>query len=176
MDGPKQRHGCLTAWLILMIVANSLSALVYLFAKNLIMDAAPGAPGWTFPVYAALGIVNVVCAVALARWKKWGFYGFVVTTVAGMVSTSPSGRISCRSSSGSPASSSSSASSRSAGRTRGGRSSNRRTEKEKRMRRIVSLVLMASGLLMIVVLKRSYAHPIEMIRATGAERVAEVNR
>lgn len=85
MDGPKQRHGCLTAWLILMIVANSLSALMYLFARNLIMDAAPGAPGWTFPVYAVLGIVNVVCAIALARWKKWGFYGFVVTTVAGMV-------------------------------------------------------------------------------------------
>jgi len=85
MDGPKQRHGCLTAWLILMIVANSLSALMYLFARNLIMDAVPGAPGWTFPVYAALGTVNVVCAVALARWKKWGFYGFVLTTIAGLV-------------------------------------------------------------------------------------------
>lgn len=36
------------------------------------------------------------------------------------------------------------------------------------MRRIVGLILMASSLLMIVVLKRSYAHPIEMIRATGS--------
>lgn len=85
MDGPKRRHGCLTAWLILLIVANSLSALMYLFAKNLIMNAAPSAPEWTFPVYAGLGIVNVICAIALARWKKWGFYGFVATTLAGLV-------------------------------------------------------------------------------------------
>ena len=85
MDGPKQRHGCLTAWLILMIVANSLSALMYIFAKNLIMNAVPSTPGWTFPVYAVLGIVNVICAIALTRWKKWGFYGFVATTIAGLV-------------------------------------------------------------------------------------------
>lgn len=85
MDGPKQRHGCLTAWLILMIVANSLSALMYLFAKNLILDAVPETPEWTFPVYAALGIVNVICAIALARWKKWGFFGFVATTLVGLV-------------------------------------------------------------------------------------------
>jgi hypothetical protein len=36
------------------------------------------------------------------------------------------------------------------------------------MRRIVSLILMASGLLMIVVLRHSYAHTVTMIRATEA--------
>jgi hypothetical protein len=31
---------------------------------------------------AAAGLVNVLCAVALLRWKKWGFWGFVASAVA----------------------------------------------------------------------------------------------
>ncbi len=30
----KERHGCVTAWLILMIITNSLIALLYLFAGH----------------------------------------------------------------------------------------------------------------------------------------------
>ena len=41
----------------------------------------PAAPGWAFPILALCGIVNVVCAIALLGWKKWGFFGFVVTAI-----------------------------------------------------------------------------------------------
>ena len=27
------------------------------------------------------GILNIVCAVALFQWKKWGFFGFVATSI-----------------------------------------------------------------------------------------------
>jgi uncharacterized membrane protein (DUF2068 family) len=79
MSDAKQRHGCLSAWLVLMIVGNSLVAVA-----NLIATAAAGqnflnAPRWTSPVLAVGAIVNVIFAYALWHWKKWGFYGFIAT-------------------------------------------------------------------------------------------------
>jgi hypothetical protein len=78
----KQRHGCLTAWLVLMIIANSGTALVYLLGSAAIKQTLPSAPAWCFPLLAVLGLLNVVCAVALLQWRKWGFFGFVVSALA----------------------------------------------------------------------------------------------
>jgi len=80
MSDGKQRHGCLTAWLVVMIIANSATALMYLLGSAAIKQNFPSAPGWTFPVLAVMGIVNVVCAVVLFQWKKWGFFGFIATS------------------------------------------------------------------------------------------------
>jgi hypothetical protein len=77
----KQRHGCLTAWLILLIIVNSLVAVVYLFASSMIKANLPNAPAWTIPVLAVGCIANVVFAIALFQWKKWGFFGFIGTTI-----------------------------------------------------------------------------------------------
>ena len=32
---------------------------------------------WAFPVLVVGGVFNLVCAIGLFRWKKWGFWGFV---------------------------------------------------------------------------------------------------
>jgi hypothetical protein len=77
---PKQRHGCLTAYLVAMLVLNSLAALLYIVGVGFIKQSLPNAPAWTFPVLAAAATLNVVFAVALLRWKKWGFFGFVATS------------------------------------------------------------------------------------------------
>jgi len=81
----KQRHGCLTAWLVLMIIANSISALIYLFASDFIARTLPSAPSWSFPILALLGIFNVICAIALFKWKKWGFYGFIASSIIALI-------------------------------------------------------------------------------------------
>jgi hypothetical protein len=73
----KQRHGCLTAWLVLMIVANSAAGLLYLSGSTAIKQTLPGAASWAFPVMGILGLFNLVCAVALLKWRKWGFWGFL---------------------------------------------------------------------------------------------------
>lgn len=80
MSDGKQRHGCLTAFLVLMVIANAASALMYLLGSAAIRQNFPSAPAWAFPVLAVMGIVNVVCAIALFQWKKWGFFGFLVTS------------------------------------------------------------------------------------------------
>ncbi|MBN2143824.1 MAG: hypothetical protein JW774_04285 [Candidatus Aureabacteria bacterium] len=81
MSEGKQRHGCLTAWLVLMIIANAASALMYLLGSEAVRQNFPSAPGWAFPVLTIMGIVNIVCAVALFQWKKWVFFGFLATTI-----------------------------------------------------------------------------------------------
>jgi hypothetical protein len=44
----KTWHGCLTAWLILMLVASSATALFYLLGIEAMQQAFPTAPTWLF--------------------------------------------------------------------------------------------------------------------------------
>ena len=62
----KQRHGCVTAWLILMIIANSITGVIYLFASEMITENLPG--DVSTPMIILLGIIgiaNVVFSVLL---------------------------------------------------------------------------------------------------------------
>lgn len=81
----KQRHGCVTAWLILMIVANSLVALMYLLANDMIQENLPEPISDTMLyLLAVVGICNVVFAVFLFKWKKWAFWGYVGSAAAAL--------------------------------------------------------------------------------------------
>lgn len=85
MTFQKERHGCLTTWLIIILVVNSLAFLLYLFGAGFIREAAPELPTWVIPVSVVLVLINIVCTIGLFRWQKWGFWGIVVTTVASAV-------------------------------------------------------------------------------------------
>ena len=85
MGDAKSRHGCLTAWLVLMIIMNSAGALMYLLGSEAIRQGYPNAPGWAFPVLLVFTLFNLVCAIALYRWKKWGFWGFCASSVVALV-------------------------------------------------------------------------------------------
>jgi len=77
----KQRHGCVTAWLILMIIMSSLVAVLYLFDGDAVSKKFPGGVSNTMLIsLAVLGILNVVFSVMLFQWKKLGFWGFVITS------------------------------------------------------------------------------------------------
>lgn len=79
---PKQRHGCVTAWLILMIIANSLAALSYLFTGDFIAIRFPGGISNSMLILLALlGIGNVIFSILLYKWKKIGFWGFLITGI-----------------------------------------------------------------------------------------------
>jgi hypothetical protein len=82
----KRRHGCVTSWLILMIIANSLAAIVYIFASDMIIKNLPG--NVSTPMIILLGILgigNVLFSVLLFQWKKVGFWGFIVTGIAALI-------------------------------------------------------------------------------------------
>jgi hypothetical protein len=78
----RQRHGCVTAWLIFMLIINSLVAVMYLFASNSIASHSPvPLSGTTVILLGVLSVVNVVFAVMLLQWKKIAFWGFAGMSV-----------------------------------------------------------------------------------------------
>ncbi|MFH1051234.1 MAG: hypothetical protein V1779_09955 [bacterium] len=82
----KQRHGCVTAWLILMIIANSLVAILYLFNGEMISQNLPGGISNSMLILLAIiGICNVVFSVFLFQWKKWAFWGFIISSLVSFI-------------------------------------------------------------------------------------------
>jgi hypothetical protein len=73
----KNRGGCLTAFLALMMIANPLVALVYIVGADFIRKGMPNAPDWAFPVLAVMGFANFACAIGIFKWFKWGVFGAV---------------------------------------------------------------------------------------------------
>ena len=83
---PKQRHGCVTAWLILMIIANSLTAILYLFAGDMVAQNFPdGVSNSMLILLAILGIGNVIFSILLFKWKKIGFGGLLITSIGALI-------------------------------------------------------------------------------------------
>jgi len=82
---PKQRHGCVTAWLILMIVVNAAAMFYSLISTNSDLDPYRMViPEWIYLTLALISLCNVVFAVMLLKWKKIAFWGFVVTSILTM--------------------------------------------------------------------------------------------
>ena len=80
-DGKPKRHGCLTTFLVLMVVSNAVTALLYLTNGEVIAANFPRAFPGAFVVIAVVCLCNIAFAVALFQWKRWGFYGFAATGV-----------------------------------------------------------------------------------------------
>lgn len=76
----KNRHGCLTAWLAVMILANVATAVMY-YATGPTIAERLDLPMWGVVALGGFAVLNVLFAGALFAWKKWGFYGFAATTV-----------------------------------------------------------------------------------------------
>ena len=82
MNQQKQRHGCLTSYIIFMIVTNSALALAYLLVGSTI---DPGIPPWAFVILGVFAVLNLICAIALFKWKRWGFWGFIISSVVALI-------------------------------------------------------------------------------------------
>ena len=82
-DSPEfnpKRGGWLTTFLILMFIGNPVS-LIFLFAASLIKNLSKNSPIWVIPVLGVSSIINIICAIGIWKWKKWGVYGLVITTL-----------------------------------------------------------------------------------------------
>jgi len=87
---PKERHGCVTTWLILMIIGNAIVALIYLFYWDKLMENIPDEslaqiPNVNPTILGILGILNLIFAILLFQWKKIGFWGFLGTSVITLI-------------------------------------------------------------------------------------------
>jgi hypothetical protein len=82
----KNRHGCLTAYLAMMIIVNSI---VMFFVPIAATSSTPDTklPVWYIVVMVITSLFNIVCAFALLGWRKWGFWGFCASNAAGFIVT-----------------------------------------------------------------------------------------
>jgi len=76
-----ERHGCVTTWLIIMLILNSLVALFYSVSVNKLAHSL-NTSQFAIIGLVALGALNVIFSIMLLTWRKIGFYGFVITTIA----------------------------------------------------------------------------------------------
>jgi hypothetical protein len=79
-----ERHGCLTTYLVFVIVVNSAMALIYLFGAEWLRRNGPKTPDWAFWALAICGLINVVSAVVLFKLRRWGFWLFIASAIAGV--------------------------------------------------------------------------------------------
>ena len=75
----KQRHGCLTAFLVFMVLANLSASFANIAMQEDILSALPRLSRNLLLVLALMGILNVVFAIAIYKWRKWGFWGFGIS-------------------------------------------------------------------------------------------------
>jgi hypothetical protein len=77
MSSHKERGSLIAVWLILMLLSNLATFLLYLalaiFPNAFILLLANIAT-WTVYSFAALSALNIVCVCFLFFWKKWGFF------------------------------------------------------------------------------------------------------
>lgn len=77
-DAMPERSGCLTAFLILMMIGNGLAVLMYLMMGEKIARAAH-IPSYAVIIMILFGIVNIICAFMIYNWKKAGVYGIIAS-------------------------------------------------------------------------------------------------
>lgn len=75
-EAEKKRGGLLTAWLILMLIANAGTTVFYFLAGSLITTLLPTIPSWAPYVLGVMSLLNFVFTIFLFKWKKWAFFAF----------------------------------------------------------------------------------------------------
>lgn len=63
------------------MAGNALFAFAYLFLIPVMRQTAPHFPNLGFPALSALHTINIVCAIALWRWKMAGFFGYALSGI-----------------------------------------------------------------------------------------------
>ncbi len=81
----KSRGGLLTAWLVLMVISNSISAVAYLFFNDVLQAVVPDLPVSLLYGYGLLSVINLFCTYFLFRWKKWAFYAYCAVAGIGFI-------------------------------------------------------------------------------------------
>lgn len=78
----KKRGGCLTAFIVVMLVANIGMSLYYVVTTSGFSETSLIVPAWTIPTLVFIGLLNIGFAIAIWNWNKIGVYGFWVNAVA----------------------------------------------------------------------------------------------
>ena len=82
---PGKRHGCVTAWLYMIIITSSIVfglflALNEIFRMFFSVDSKP------LMLWVGISTVcNLTCAILILQWKKIGFWGYAFLSLAAVI-------------------------------------------------------------------------------------------
>lgn len=77
-----RERGCLLTGMLVLIALHGVGAAYLIFYLR--ADRDPGALAWMAPVLFALAIADIVAAVAIWYWKKWGLRLYTISTAIGI--------------------------------------------------------------------------------------------
>ena len=75
------RHGCLTTLLVFIILLDLIASFTIPTSGTAMRQAGFHASPAVIAILEFCAVANIVFAIALFRWQRWGFYGFVATTL-----------------------------------------------------------------------------------------------
>lgn len=81
----KKRGFWLTAFLILMFIANPLTAFMYFSAPDLLVSTQPKATVGIVYFLGVMSVINFAIAVGIWCWKKWAVYGMYASVAVAFV-------------------------------------------------------------------------------------------
>lgn len=84
----KQRHGCVTAVLLLMVLGSLITIYTNLLAHDIKIIATnlPSKMSTSMLyILAALSAIDIFFIVMLVKWKKYAFWGLVLTSIVAFI-------------------------------------------------------------------------------------------
>ena len=78
----RRRPILLTAYLTFLIIANAAATGLYILKPAAISNELAKLPEWVFPVFIGVGLLNIICGLALFGWRKLGFWGLAASAIA----------------------------------------------------------------------------------------------
>lgn len=79
------RHGCLTTFLVVTILLDLVAVFLNATSGEAMRQTGFRASLAVIGVLTFCAAANIIFAIALFRWWRWGFYGFIVTTTLAVV-------------------------------------------------------------------------------------------
>lgn len=76
----KERGGWLTA-AIVFVILHGLLMLGIIYGNDLLQGTDVPLPAWFVPSVIGVAVADIVAGIALWRWKGWGFYLYLVSTI-----------------------------------------------------------------------------------------------
>jgi len=101
MSKSPKRHGCLTTYLVFLVICAILGMLINLFGIPEVIlkyflnrpqwptyfyaETYPNRAEWAIPVSFIMQIFSLICVIQIFHWRKWGFWGLCALYLANFI-------------------------------------------------------------------------------------------